>query len=74
VNGEEQKKEEDFAPPKTLKQLFDVEQVAELCGHTETVEFCKFDKTGKWLVTGGMNNHLRVWDVANGFELKQTLD
>ena len=43
-------------------------------GHTETVEFCKFDSSGKWLVTGGMNNFLRVWDVANGFELKQTLD
>ena len=47
-----------------------VERVCELVGHTETVEFCKFDSTGKWLVTGGMNNFLRVWDVQNGFALK----
>jgi len=40
-------------------------KLAELIGHTETIEFCKFDSTSKWLVTGGMNNHLRVWDVAN---------
>ena len=26
------------------------------------------------MVTGGMNNLLRVWDVANGFSLKQTID
>ena len=46
----------------------------ELPGHTETVEFCKFDSSGKWLVTGGMNNFLRVWDVNNGFALKQTIE
>lgn len=31
-------------------------QIHELEGHTETVEFCKFDSTGKFLVTAGMNN------------------
>lgn len=46
----------------------------ELEGHTETVEFCKFDSTGKWLVTGGMNNQIRVWDVINGFTLKKTIE
>ena len=51
-----------------------METVCELAGHTETVEFCKFDSTGKWLVTGGMNNFLRVWDVQNGFTLKQTIE
>ena len=55
-------------------EQFKVEQIAELPGHTETVEFCKFDSSGKWIVTGGMNNHLRVWDVQNGFVLKQTVD
>lgn len=51
-----------------------IEKLCELSGHTETVEYCKFDATGKWLVTGGMNNFLRVWDVNNGFALKQTLE
>ena len=53
---------------------FAVEMLLELEGHTETVEFCKFDASGKWLVTGGMNNVLRIWDVVNGFVLKRTLD
>ena len=48
--------------------------MAELEGHTETVEFCKFDTSGKWLVTAGMNNHLRIWDVMGGFTLKKTVD
>ena len=56
------------------KELYRAVQIAELKGHTETVEFCKLDGTGKWMVTGGMNNLLRVWDVANGFSLKQTID
>jgi len=50
------------------------EIVCELKGHTETVEFCKFDPSGKWLVTGGMNNQLRVWDVENDFALKIALE
>lgn len=32
------------------------EKIHELAGHTETVELCKFDSSGKYLVTGGMNN------------------
>lgn len=48
--------------------------IKELEGHTETVEFCKFDASGKWLLTGGMNNILRVWDVENNFTLKKELD
>mgnify|MGYP001202669301 FL=1 len=35
----------------------------ELEGHTETVEFIKFNFDGKLCVTGGMNNVLRVWQV-----------
>ena len=50
------------------------EMVCELKGHTETVEFVKFDSSGKWLVTGGMNNVLRIWDVEKNFELKKELD
>ncbi len=57
----------DASTTPTLKKLFNAEKVCELVGHTETVEFCKFDSSGKWLVTGGMNNFLRIWDVANGF-------
>ena len=43
-------------------------------GHTESVEFCKFSFDGKLLVTGGMNNHLRVWQTDKEFALKCTLD
>ena len=57
-----------------VEKEFAVEMLLELEGHTETVEYCKFDNSGKWLVTGGMNNVLRIWDVLNGFTLKRTLD
>ena len=77
---EEEKKEEGEANMEAAAEQnaasspYSVETVCELVGHTETVEFCKFDSTGKWLVTGGMNNFLRVWDVQNGFTLKQTIE
>lgn len=45
-----------------------------LPGHTETVEFTQFSHDGKLLVTGGMNNQLRVWNVEKDFELKCTLE
>jgi katanin p80 WD40 repeat-containing subunit B1 len=48
--------------------------VKELEGHTETVEFIKFDSTGRWLVTGGMNNLLRIWDANADYKLHKTLD
>ena len=38
-------------------------KTGELEGHTETVEFIKFNFDGKLCVTGGMNNVLRVWQV-----------
>lgn len=68
ANDEEEKKEgedmeEAAAPIPVVAQTHTTEKLFELVGHTETVEFCKFDSTGKWLVTGGMNNFLRVWDV-----------
>lgn len=45
-----------------------------LPGHTETVEFAKFNHDGKLLVTGGMNNQLRIWDVDSDFTLRSTLE
>ena len=74
VIDEEEKKDEVTTPVAIAPVQYRVEKVCELAGHTETVEFCKFDSTGKWLVTGGMNNQLRVWDVKNGFTLKKTID
>jgi WD40 repeat protein len=38
------------------------------------VELAKFSSDGRYLVTGGMNNLLRVWDVDAGFSLKLTID
>ena len=49
-------------------------KIHELEGHSETVEFCKFDSSGRWLVTAGMNNIARVWDIVNGFVLKTLVD
>lgn len=49
---------------------FKTKLLTELQGHTETVEFAKFSYDGRYLVTGGMNNLLRVWDVEAAFALK----
>ena len=49
-------------------------KLGELDGHTETVEFAKFDSSNRWLVTGGMNNQMKVWDVVNSFQLKHTIE
>lgn len=38
-------------------------KLGELEGHTETVEFIKFNHDGKYCVTGGMNNVLRIWQL-----------
>jgi WD40 repeat protein len=40
-------------------------KIAELEGHTETVEIIKFNHDGKMMLTGGMNNVLRVWQLTN---------
>ena len=61
-------------PDAVVQYSYSTEQVCELPGHTETIEFCKFDASGRWLVTGGMNNLLRVWDAKNGFTLKTTVE
>lgn len=53
---------------------FKTKQLHELPGHTETIEYAKFSYDGRFLVTGGMNNFLRVWDVDAGFTLKKTID
>ena len=39
-------------------------KVCELTGHTESVEFIKFNFDGKYCVTGGMNNVLQVWNTS----------
>ena len=38
------------------------------------MELAKFSSDGRFLVTGGMNNLLRVWDVDANFSLKLTID
>jgi WD40 repeat protein len=62
---------EDDTPNNTIYESF---KIHELEGHTETVEYCKFDSSGRWMVTAGMNNMARVWDVANGFVLKTLIE
>ena len=61
-------------PKFTQPQVLETVLVKELTGHTETVEFCKFDSSGRWLITGGMNNILRVWDGEKDWALHRALD
>ena len=56
---EEKESEQDKAVQKDVQ--YTCEKVMELEGHTETVEFIKFNHDGKLMVTGGFNNVLRVW-------------
>jgi WD40 repeat protein len=48
----------------------------ELPGHTETLEYIKFNHDGKLVLTGGMNNVLRVWsyDDQMNFTIKCKLE
>jgi WD40 repeat protein len=51
-------------------------KIGELVGHTETVEFIRFNHDGKLCLTGGMNNTLRVWrtNTTGDFTLKTELE
>eukprot|EP00350_Pseudokeronopsis_sp_OXSARD2_P009809 CAMPEP_0170543388 /NCGR_PEP_ID=MMETSP0211-20121228/2511_1 /TAXON_ID=311385 /ORGANISM="Pseudokeronopsis sp., Strain OXSARD2" /LENGTH=260 /DNA_ID=CAMNT_0010846731 /DNA_START=386 /DNA_END=1168 /DNA_ORIENTATION=- len=42
--------------------------------HTETVEFTKYSFDGKFLVTGGMNNQVKVWSSEKNYEQKCVFD
>ena len=67
---EEAKKTDGLPPRMKVKTDF----YKHLAGHTETVEFIKFNHDGKLLATGGMNNQIRIWNVENDLELKYTLE
>ena len=67
---EESKKVEGQAPRMRVKSEF----YKHLPGHTETVEFIKFNYDGKLLATGGMNNTIRIWNVEKDLELKYNLE
>lgn len=71
---DDQKSESMYSEMSLSVSKFKAKKLHELPGHTETVEFAKFSYDGRFLVTGGMNNVLRVWDVDSGFTLKQTID
>jgi WD40 repeat protein len=49
-------------------QTYKCVKKSELPGHNETVEFIKFNHDGKLVVTGGMNNVLRVWSADKNME------
>ncbi len=40
-------------------------------GHTDTINSVRFSPDGKQIISGSMDNTLRLWDVASGKELKQ---
>eukprot|EP00347_Sterkiella_histriomuscorum_P007048 403350447 len=67
ANANSQQQEQNLMKIKTVV-------VKELEGHTETIEFAKFNHDGKLLITGGMNNQLRVWNTEfDAFELKHVI-
>ena len=47
---------------KKLENNYKVEKLGQLDGHTETIDFIKFNFDQKLCVTGGLNNALRIWD------------
>lgn len=59
--AQEEEKGEHFPGAQQNNSKYECCKVGELPGHTETVEFIKFNHDGKLCVTGGMNNTLRVW-------------
>ena len=60
---DEEAKEEGALPKMKFKTQFH----KHLPGHTETVEFIKFNHDGKLMATAGMNNQIRVWNTENDF-------
>lgn len=65
------------------QKRYECVKIGELEGHTETVEFIKFNYDGKLCLTGGMNNTLRIWELEENknplennyqFKLKCKLD
>ncbi len=43
-----------------------VDPVLELAGHQETIHAVAFDPSGSYLVSGGDDMTVRVWDVLSG--------
>jgi WD40 repeat protein len=68
--GEEEKKEGEDQSRMRVKSVFH----KSLPGHTETVEFIKFNHDAKLMATAGMNNQIRIWNTENDFSLKCALE
>ena len=52
-----------------ILRMDDCEMVYELKDHSNSVFIVKFDETRGRLITGGRDAHLKIWDVASGYEL-----
>jgi hypothetical protein len=48
---------------KTFERLYSFE------AHTDAVNAVAFDKSGDFLISGGKDAYLKIWNVNNGFEL-----
>jgi WD40 repeat protein len=60
---QEEEKGEHFPGAKENNSKYECCKIGELPGHSETVEFIKFNHDGKFCLTGGMNNTLKIWSV-----------
>jgi WD40 repeat protein len=75
VKDEDAKQEEEEAKEGVAARMkVKTEFHKHLPGHTETVEFIKFNHDGKLMATAGMNNQIRIWNTENDFELKCALE
>lgn len=63
--GDDEEEKGEHFPGQKKKEVgkYVCEKIGELEGHTETLEFIKFNYDGKLCLTGGMNNQLRVWQM-----------
>lgn len=50
-----------------------MQPVAKLAGHTNSVFSLTYSPCGRYLLSGSRDAHLRIWDVAAGYELAQSI-
>lgn len=50
-----------------------MQPVARLAGHTNSVFSLTYSPCGRYLLSGSRDAHLRIWDVAAGYQLVQSI-
>ena len=69
MDEEDKGEEEQWNKDKDGK-IYEAKEMKQLEHHTDTVEFMEVNHDGKFLLTAGMGNYPRIWDIKNDFALK----